>query len=337
MTETAAGFLTQEAHDRLKAELDQLTGEGRIEIAQQDRGGPRGGRPQGERRLPRRPRGAGQDRGPHPPAHRAAPGRDIGERPADDGVVEPGMIVDGRDRRRRGDLPARLPRDRRRLRPPGLLREVRHGRRHQRQERRRQDQLHRPQRQDHRSRSSPRSPTPAEHRPRLTNGPAPQHGDRPAPLHPPKSHPFQPSKGHVWPPRHRRKATCGRLVTVAHREPRAAASQRYVPVRASAPGPCELRRCQELRLGSHDVQDVWVDAQVTGDSRSWPPGADGRRRGAPGSRPPPSRRARLRSTAETVMDACPATASVELDAHGTRPPPCCSSQTRSPNPNHNAG
>ena len=33
MTETAAGFLTQEAYDRLKAELDQLTGEGRIEIA----------------------------------------------------------------------------------------------------------------------------------------------------------------------------------------------------------------------------------------------------------------------------------------------------------------
>ena len=33
MTDTAAGFLTQEAHDRLKAELDQLTGKGRIEIA----------------------------------------------------------------------------------------------------------------------------------------------------------------------------------------------------------------------------------------------------------------------------------------------------------------
>jgi transcription elongation factor GreA len=33
VTETAAGFLTQEAYDRLKAELDQLTGEGRIEIA----------------------------------------------------------------------------------------------------------------------------------------------------------------------------------------------------------------------------------------------------------------------------------------------------------------
>src|SRR4051812_50097246 len=29
----SAGFLTQEAHDRLKAELDQLSGEGRIEIA----------------------------------------------------------------------------------------------------------------------------------------------------------------------------------------------------------------------------------------------------------------------------------------------------------------
>lgn len=33
MTETAAGFLTKEAYDRLKAELDQLTGEGRLNIA----------------------------------------------------------------------------------------------------------------------------------------------------------------------------------------------------------------------------------------------------------------------------------------------------------------
>jgi len=34
VTETAAGgFLTQEAYDRLKAELDHLSGEGRIEIA----------------------------------------------------------------------------------------------------------------------------------------------------------------------------------------------------------------------------------------------------------------------------------------------------------------
>ncbi|MGZ4752152.1 MAG: transcription elongation factor GreA, partial [Oryzihumus sp.] len=33
VTETAAGFLTQEAYDRLKAELEQLSGEGRTEIA----------------------------------------------------------------------------------------------------------------------------------------------------------------------------------------------------------------------------------------------------------------------------------------------------------------
>ena len=62
----------------------------------------------------------------------------IGETPPDDGVVEPGMLVTVEMLRRRGDLPARQPRDRRRLRPAGLLREVRHGRRHQRQERRRQ-------------------------------------------------------------------------------------------------------------------------------------------------------------------------------------------------------
>ena len=57
----------------------------------------------------------------------------IGETPADDGVVEPGMLVTS-DRRGRGEVPARQPRDRRRLRPAGLLREVRHGRCHQRQE-----------------------------------------------------------------------------------------------------------------------------------------------------------------------------------------------------------
>ena len=46
MTETSSvTWLTQEAYDRLKAELDHLAGEGRTEIATQDRGGPRGGRP----------------------------------------------------------------------------------------------------------------------------------------------------------------------------------------------------------------------------------------------------------------------------------------------------
>ena len=44
MTETATqSFLTQEAYDRLSAELAHLSGEGRTEIAKAHRGGPRGG------------------------------------------------------------------------------------------------------------------------------------------------------------------------------------------------------------------------------------------------------------------------------------------------------
>ena len=47
MTETSetVTWLTQEAYDRLKEELDFLSGEGRAEIVEADRGGPRGGRP----------------------------------------------------------------------------------------------------------------------------------------------------------------------------------------------------------------------------------------------------------------------------------------------------
>ena len=117
VTETAnqASFLTQEAFDRLKAELDAALRPGPHRDRQEDRGRARGGRPQGERRLPRRQGGAGQDGGPHPPAHPAA--RDRRHR-RDPGRRRHRRARHGRHRRhvrRRGDLPARLPRDRRRL------------------------------------------------------------------------------------------------------------------------------------------------------------------------------------------------------------------------------
>ena len=150
VTAAATSYLTQEAYDRLKAELDQLSGAGRTEIAKKHRGGPRGGRPQGERRLPRRQGGAGQDGGPHPPADPAARERH-GRRDAR--RQRHRRARHGRDRRhvrrRRGrscSAPARSPT----TRPRGLQREVPARRRHQRQEDRRHGVLQGPQRQDHR-------------------------------------------------------------------------------------------------------------------------------------------------------------------------------------------
>ena len=76
-------WLTQETFDRLKAELEELRGPVRAEIVRTDQRRPRRGRPQGERRLPRRQGGAGQERGPHPPARGACcDGAQVGETPA---------------------------------------------------------------------------------------------------------------------------------------------------------------------------------------------------------------------------------------------------------------
>ncbi|ADU47516.1 transcription elongation factor GreA [Intrasporangium calvum] len=93
MTETAAGFLTKEAYDRLKAELDQLTGVGRIEIARKieeareegdlkENGGYHAAREE-QGKMEARIRQL-QDL-----LHNAV----VGETPPDDGVVEPGMVV----------------------------------------------------------------------------------------------------------------------------------------------------------------------------------------------------------------------------------------------------
>ena len=78
MTETAAGFLTKEAHNRLKAELDQLTGEGRIEIARKI-----------EEAREEQGKMEARIRQLQELLHNAV----IGETPPDDGIVEPGMVV----------------------------------------------------------------------------------------------------------------------------------------------------------------------------------------------------------------------------------------------------
>ena len=86
-------FLTQDAYDRLAHELEQLSTTGREEIAKRIAVRPRRGRPQGERRLPRRQGRAGQAGGahPHPPA--PAQERHVSEAPESNGVVEPGTVV----------------------------------------------------------------------------------------------------------------------------------------------------------------------------------------------------------------------------------------------------
>ena len=93
MTETAAGFLTKEAHDRLKAELDQLTGEGRIEIARKIEEAREEGdlKENGGYHAAREEQGKmeARIRQLQELLHNAV----IGETPPDDGIVEPGMVV----------------------------------------------------------------------------------------------------------------------------------------------------------------------------------------------------------------------------------------------------
>lgn len=93
MTDTAAGFLTQEAHDRLKAELDQLTGEGRLEIARKIEEARSEGdlKENGGYHAAREEQGKmeGRIRQLTSLLHSAT----IGQTPADDGIVAPGMLV----------------------------------------------------------------------------------------------------------------------------------------------------------------------------------------------------------------------------------------------------
>jgi len=94
VTETAAGgFLTQEAYDRLKAELDHLSGEGRIEIAQKIEEA----REEGDLKENGGYHAAREEQGKMEARIRQLTellhNAKIGETPADDGVVEPGMVV----------------------------------------------------------------------------------------------------------------------------------------------------------------------------------------------------------------------------------------------------
>jgi transcription elongation factor GreA len=93
VTETAAGFLTQEAHDRLKAELDQLTGEGRLEIARKIEEA----REEGDLKENGGYHAAREEQGKMEARIRQITEllqtATVGETPADDGIVEPGMLV----------------------------------------------------------------------------------------------------------------------------------------------------------------------------------------------------------------------------------------------------
>ncbi|MDN5769146.1 MAG: transcription elongation factor GreA [Humibacillus sp.] len=93
MTETAAGFLTQEAFDRLKGELDQLSGEGRLDIARQIEEA----REEGDLKENGGYHAAREEQGKMEARIRQLTEllqtATIGETPPDDGVVEPGMLV----------------------------------------------------------------------------------------------------------------------------------------------------------------------------------------------------------------------------------------------------
>ena len=95
MTETAnqASFLTQAAHDRLKAELEELSGPGRTEIAKKIEAA----REEGDLKENGGYHAAKEEQGKMEARIRQLTQlletATIGEIPADDGVVEPGMVV----------------------------------------------------------------------------------------------------------------------------------------------------------------------------------------------------------------------------------------------------
>ena len=95
MTETAnqASFLTQGAYDRLKAELDELSGPGRTEIAKKIEAA----REEGDLKENGGYHAAKEEQGKMEARIRQLTQlletAVIGEKPADDGVVEPGMVV----------------------------------------------------------------------------------------------------------------------------------------------------------------------------------------------------------------------------------------------------
>ena len=95
MTETSTNvtWLTQEAYDRLKSELDHLTGPGRTEIAKRIEAA----RDEGDLRENGGYHAAKEEQGKQEARIRQLAAllehAKVGERPADDGVVEQGMVV----------------------------------------------------------------------------------------------------------------------------------------------------------------------------------------------------------------------------------------------------
>lgn len=96
MSETAtptASYLTQEAFDRLKAELDQMSGEGRTEIAKKIEAA----RDEGDLKENGGYHAAKEEQGKMEARIRQLTqlleNAIVGAKPADDGVVEPGMVV----------------------------------------------------------------------------------------------------------------------------------------------------------------------------------------------------------------------------------------------------
>ena len=96
MSETAtptASYLTQDAFDRLKAELDQLSGEGRTEIAKRIEAA----REEGDLKENGGYHAAKEEQGKMEARIRQLTqlleNAVVGTKPADDGIVEPGMVV----------------------------------------------------------------------------------------------------------------------------------------------------------------------------------------------------------------------------------------------------
>jgi transcription elongation factor GreA len=89
-------WLTQEAYDRLKEELDYLAGEGRLEMSRRIEQA----REEGDLRENGGYHAAKEEQGKREARIRQLQqllaSAKVGERPADDGVVEPGMVVTAR-------------------------------------------------------------------------------------------------------------------------------------------------------------------------------------------------------------------------------------------------
>ena len=90
---TTASYLTQEAYNRLKAELDRLSGEGRTEIAQKIEVA----RDEGDLKENGGYHAAKEEQGKMEARIRQLTqlleNAVVGAKPADDGIVEPGMVV----------------------------------------------------------------------------------------------------------------------------------------------------------------------------------------------------------------------------------------------------